>query len=90
MIKIQNSNFQNTRVEIDNIAYSKCEFKNCRVVYSGKGPISLIDCNFVECEWSLDGAAQNTLMFLRTMQSSFGPFGKDMVAQIIKSITDEK
>lgn len=86
MNKVRNSTFTNSRVDLDNVAYDSCKFSDCLVVYSGRSPISLSGCDFKNCTWKLEGPAQNTIMFLRLMNTSFGDFGQEMVQKIIESL----
>ena len=77
-------NFNHETVALDGETFSRCEFRACRLVYSGGEPPKFDDCKFEACEWKLQGAAALTLAHLRGMWSAGG---KAAVQAIIKEIT---
>ncbi len=86
MIKFDNSVFNGGKYRIDGIRYRGCSFNGCVIEYGGEGPISLENCTFNNCSWTLVGAAKNTVQFLTTMQHQFGDFGQAMVKVIYDGI----
>ncbi|UPR56967.1 hypothetical protein ITG10_00940 [Vibrio sp. ED004] len=86
MNKFTDCKFENTTIGLDNTIYKKCTFTNCVIEYAGDGPISLESCEFNNCQWTLVGAAQNTMQFLSTMHHSMGDFGKQMVDATFNNI----
>jgi hypothetical protein len=64
--------------------YSDCEFRDCRLIYTGGEPAVLTDCKFVDCEWKLEDAATSTLAFLKVMWLAGA---KAPVQALIKDVT---
>jgi hypothetical protein len=69
-------------VEAD--TFSDCEFRDCRLVYTGGEPAVMTGCKFVDCEWKLEDAAANTLVHLKLMWTAGD---KARVQALIKDIT---
>lgn len=56
--------FSGEDIRLDGAVYRACVFRDCRMVYQG-GPLPVLEgCQFIDCGWSFDGAAANTLMML--------------------------
>jgi hypothetical protein len=79
-----NTTYSHDTVVLEAETFSGCEFRDCRLIYSGGEPATLIDCKFVDCDWRLDGAAASTLAFLKSMWLAGG---KTDVQALIKEIT---
>jgi len=61
--------YSHETVALDGQAFSDCEFRDCRLVYSG-GEVPVFDrCRFHGCEWRFDEAAQRTLAYLKLVWS---------------------
>jgi hypothetical protein len=76
--------FNHETIALDGESFADCEFRSCRLVYSG-GPVpQLSGCKFDDCEWKLDGAAADTHAFMKLMwaQGAKGP-----VQALIKEVT---
>ncbi|MXP48882.1 hypothetical protein FD733_03805 [Pantoea sp. Eser] len=86
MIKSIKSTFEKTTVILDNHYYEECTFKDCIIVYAGTSEINLVGCKFFDCQWRLDGAASNTIQFLRSMYKDMGEFGKQTVEAKFENI----
>lgn len=76
--------FNHETVALDGDSFADCEFRNCRLVYAGGPPPSFDRCSFHDCDWRFEGAAQDTLAFLRLM---WGAGAKPTVQGLIKEIT---
>ena len=76
--------YHHETIALDGEAFSRCEFRACRLVYAGGQPTRFDDCKFDACEWKLQGAAADTLAQLRAMWNAGG---KAQVQAIIKEIT---
>ena len=76
--------FNHETVALDGEAFSDCEFRACRLVYSGGAPPSFERCRFEDCEWRMDDAAARTLTHLKLV---WAQGGKGTVQQLIKEIT---
>lgn len=51
-------------VLLDGNKYVGVIFKNCTVIYAG-GPLTLVESDFIDCQWSFAGPAQNTVTIIR-------------------------
>jgi hypothetical protein len=76
--------FNHETVTLDGEAFSDCEFRDCRLVYSGGALPSFASCRFEGCEWKFEGAAGRTLAHLKLV---WGAGGKAPVQAMIKEIT---
>ena len=76
--------FNHETVKLDGEAFTDCEFRDCRLIYSG-GESPIFDgCRFSDCEWRMEGAAARTLEHLKVV---WGAGGKATVQALIKEIT---
>lgn len=71
-------------VPLDGEMFADCEFRECRMVYSGGKPPVFDNCRFDACDWRFDGAAANTLAHLKVVWAAGG---KAQVQALIKEIT---
>jgi hypothetical protein len=76
--------FNHETVTLDGESFEDCEFRECRLVYSGGEPPHFRDCRFDDCEWKFDDAAARTLAHLKLVWASGG---KAPVQALIKEIT---
>lgn len=76
--------FNHETVVLDGEAFEACEFRDCRLVYSGGPTPSFANCRFDGCEWKFEGAAANTLAHLKVV---WGAGAKAVVQGMIKEIT---
>lgn len=63
-------------VKLDYGEFRNTIFKNCKMIYAGGRPPTLVNNDFLNCEWIFEGEAQNTVLFLKTMYESGGGFEK--------------
>ena len=76
--------FTRETLQLDGETYSNCEFKKCRLVYSG-GEVPVFEaCKFEDCDWRFEDAAGRTLEHLKVV---WGAGGKAVVQGLIKEIT---
>lgn len=87
---IEGMNYSNTRVYLDYHVYKSCCFKNCRLIYSGDGPVGIIDCQTYGCHFAFDGSAASTMIFLNQIYNKTGEAGKQLVENTFQSIRDGK
>ena len=71
-------------VPLDGEMFADCEFRECRMVYSGGKPPVFDNCRFDACDWRFDDAAANTLAHLKVVWAAGG---KAQVQALIKEIT---
>jgi len=76
--------YNHETVTLDGESFEDCEFRECRLVYSGGEPPHFRDCRFDDCEWKFDAAAARTLAHLKLVWASGG---KAPVQAMIKEIT---
>ena len=76
--------YHHETVALDGEAFSACEFRSCRLIYSGGEPPRFDACRFEDCEWKLEGPAALTLAHLRAMWNAGA---KAPVQAMIKDIT---
>ena len=74
-------------VALDGETFSDCEFRDCRLIYSGGETPAFQNCQFHGCDWRLDGAAGNTLVFLKRIWLAGD---KPAVQGMIKGVTGAK
>ena len=77
-------NFNHETVALDGESFSDCEFRDCRMVYSGGKPPAFSNCRFEGVEWEFDDAAAHTLAHLKLVWSVGG---KAQIQAMIKEIT---
>ena len=68
-------------VPLDGEMFADCEFRECRMVYSGGKPPVFDNCRFDACDWRFDDAAANTLAHLKVVWAAGG---KAQVQALIK------
>ncbi len=61
---IEQSQFHNTRVPLDNQRFVNCTFNKCSLEYAGSGLVQLEGCVFHDCTYVFNGAAGNTVKFM--------------------------
>jgi hypothetical protein len=71
-------------VYLDGEVFADCEFRDCRLIYSGGETPVFENCRFDKCEWIFDEAASRTLAH---MKSVWAAGGKAPVQALIKEIT---
>jgi hypothetical protein len=76
--------YNHQTVVLDGEVFSDCDFAACRLVYQGGEPPRFDGCRFDGCEWKLEDAAAQTLIFLKLM---WGVGAKAAVQATIKEIT---
>jgi hypothetical protein len=76
--------FNHETVALDGEHYVDCEFRVCRMLYSGGETPIFENCRFDGCEWKFDDAATRTLAYLKLMWAAGG---KAPVQALIKEIT---
>lgn len=76
--------FNHETVVLDGEHFADCEFRDCRMVFSGGPPPVFKNCRFHGCDWRFDEAAANTLKYMRVLWTVGG---KADVQARIKEIT---
>jgi hypothetical protein len=76
--------FSHETVALDGAVFEDCEFRDCRMVYSGGEAPVFSNCKFHSCDWKFEDAAARTLAQLKLV---WGLGGKAPVQALIKDIT---
>jgi hypothetical protein len=76
--------YSHETVVLDGQEFSDCEFRDCRLVYSGGEVPTFNDCRFHACEWKFEDSAVRTLAYLKVV---WGVGEKATVQAMIKDIT---
>ena len=76
--------YNHETVVLDGESFEDCEFRQCRLVYSGGETPHFRNCRFDDCEWKFDDAAARPLAHLKLV---WGAGGKAPVQAMIKEIT---
>jgi hypothetical protein len=78
-----NKAFDHETINIDGNVYEHCTFNECVFVYHGGKSPTFLDCAIVNPTFGFEGAAKETLMFLKSLtQAGFG----DTVARVIADV----
>ena len=70
VMHIHGTSFKDQNIVLDFHEYKKCVFDNCELIYYGYGPVGLVECEFRQCGWALEGAAKSTLNFMTRLYSN--------------------
>ena len=76
--------YNHETVQVDGEAFSDCEFRDTRLIYSGGEPPTFSRCKFDGCEWKFEESAARTLAHLKLI---WGLGAKVPVQALIKEIT---
>jgi hypothetical protein len=76
--------YNHETVVLDGETFSDCEFRDCRLVYSGGETPVFEHCKFHGCEWKQDDGAVRTLAYLKVL---WNVGEKATVQALIKDIT---
>lgn len=83
----QDAIYNHETVALDGEHFSSCEFRDCRLVYTGGEPPVFENCRFDDCDWRIEEAAERTLAYLKVLWLAGG---KQPVQAMIKEITAAK
>ena len=67
MAEFKGTSFAGERIILDDNSYVQCIFNRCEIVYAARGKVHLDGCTFGNCSYTLDGPAQETLLFLTAL-----------------------
>jgi hypothetical protein len=59
--------FTDEALHVDGERYLDCEFNGCRLIYAGGEVPFFGGCHLHDCNWHLEGAADNTINLLRML-----------------------
>ena len=76
--------FANLVVELDGCSFMRCVFRHCELRLSGLLPVTLQDCEFLDCAWRFSGPATTTIAFMTAMhRAGAGTLIEQTCAQIL-------
>jgi hypothetical protein len=75
--------FANTREIIDNNRYVDCIFNRCTIVYAGGEIPHISGCQFNDCQWQFEDAAERTLVFMKMLYHGTGENGRKMIDETV-------
>jgi hypothetical protein len=78
--------FTGQRIVIDGHRYENCTFKNCDVVFQGGPPPNFLNCHFDAPQFSFDGPAASTVLFIRSLIADPGmaPVIRDLLPELFQ------
>ncbi len=59
-------------IKLDYATLRDTIYKDCKLIFGGGRPPSMLNCDFIESEFILEGPAQNTMHFLGSIAHSGG------------------
>ncbi len=85
-MEAKGKSFANASEVLDGNEYENCTFENCQLLYRG-GPIPrVVGCQFNNCQWRFEDAAERTLLFMRQLYHGMGAGGKQLMEATINII----
>jgi hypothetical protein len=85
-MEISGKTLTNMTEVIDGNQYNECRFQNCTLVYRGGEIPHITGCQFDNCSWQFDGAAERTLVFMRQMYHGMGAGGKQLIESTLEAL----
>ena len=71
---------------IDGNHYEECRFENCKMIYRGGEIPRITRCQFEDCKWHFEDAAERTLLFMRQLYHGMGPGGMQLIESTITQL----
>jgi hypothetical protein len=59
--------FRDIRIHIDGCTFIDCTFERCHMVYAGALGVVMEKPNLVDCTWEVQGAARETIGFMKSL-----------------------
>lgn len=86
MAKLSGSQFQGQTVVLDGNDYADCRFENCTIVFRGETLPELKNCDFHECNFRFEDAADRTIAFMKGIYHGLGQGGRDLISATFESM----
>ena len=86
MAKHVGEQFSNLPVALDGEQFTRCTFTRCRIIYRASTPATVAGNTFDTCGYEFEGAAANTIHFLRDLYHGVGPQGRKLVEEVFDGI----
>ncbi len=82
----KSAEFNKQRVDLDGNSYTACRFIECELVFAASGPVALAENQFLRCRWVFEGAAADTVTFMRGLYHGAGEGGRRLIEETIEDI----
>ncbi|KAF0193322.1 MAG: hypothetical protein FD165_425 [Gammaproteobacteria bacterium] len=83
---LKDQTFESQDVHLDFMEYQRCTFNNCKVLYSGYGPVRLGENTFNSCQFYFVDGARHTMEFLSDLYHGLGDTGRDLIEDAFDNI----
>lgn len=87
-MRIKNQEFNNETIKLDDNSFDHCTFNNCKMIYSGTGPVNLSNSTISNAEWTFEGPAANTMTFLKVITEGLGDGGKELLLNSFEGLRE--
>lgn len=84
MAKINGQKLNEVNVYVDGNTYEDCDFRECRIIYSGGSLPVFVRGSIERCEFVFDGAAMRTLLYMNALAKTDPALVTGMFQQIMK------
>lgn len=85
MAEFVDRQFKDRELQLDGNVYKRCSFDDCKLIFSG-GLLPIMDgCTFGNNRWNYAGAADRTLLYLRSLYHAGEGF-RTMIDQLFDDI----
>lgn len=71
---------------LDGNEFVRVKFIDCDLVFAGNGPVSFDACNFLDCRWSFEGPALETLNYLAALYNGLGEAGQRLFNELVENL----
>ena len=85
MAKIENRNYSQEVVNLDDNEFVGCTFQGCTLIYRGGTLPKFTNNSMDQCTWNFSGAAEATLRFISGLYQA-GEGGRDVVERMFEQI----
>lgn len=87
-MKFDKKEFANEPINLNGNHFENCTFTKCEMIFTGVGPVGLVGCGFIECRWSFQGPASDTVAFMKALYD-MGGGGKALIEATFKQIVPD-
>lgn len=82
--------FTGETIVLDFNSFNDCTFDGCTLAFHGYGPVGLVGCRFLNCQWAVDGPAGRTLQFLSSIYGMGDEGARDLVEATFRNIRGDQ
>jgi hypothetical protein len=62
--------YTDAKIYLDGASFYRCRFERCEIVINGLIACQIVDPLFVDCRWTVNGPALNTLQLLSALYAA--------------------